>query len=157
MEGSALAADTEGSGEWAARNLPLVLAVMMRVVRNPELAFDLGTEALAEAALQWDRHRGEQSRMAWVLERVPALLERAIADSRVPCVERLRNRPRLSGRALTREEVAWLSGLVDQQLELDSEARHVAERVAREAPTALQWRRVALSPLVSLEETHDRA
>jgi hypothetical protein len=144
--------NAEGSpAAWTSRSFATVVAVMVRAVRDPALAFDLATELLAVAAFRWDRYSAE-SRMAWVLAFGPALVARALGGDRVPCDERLRNRPQLEPRTLTVEHLEWLRCLVDEPLDLDPEARRVAAQLEREAPPPGRLRRVALSPLIRLEE-----
>lgn len=142
---------------WTSRNLAAVVTVMVRVVRNPVLAFDLATELLAVAALRWDRYPAAGPRMAWVLGFAPALVTRALGADRVPCDERLRNRSHLEPRTLTGEHLAWLQRLVGEPLDLDPEASRVAARLEREAPPPDRIRRVALSPLILLERARERS
>lgn len=148
----------DSSASWAARNLPVVAAVMMRVLREPALAFDLTTELLAIAALRWDRYRAEESRTAWVLAFGGQLLARALESDRVPCDERMRNRPWLGPHTLSDEQVDWLRRLVDEPLDLAHDARRIVARLEREAPPPSRVRRMRLSSLVRLESrVHDGA
>jgi hypothetical protein len=141
---------------WITAHLMSVVGVMLRVVREPALAFDLATELLAVAAMRWQRAPAEASRMAWVLGFAPALIHRAVEADRVPCDERMRNRPHLQSRALTREAIEGIRGLLEVRLELDPEARRVAARLEAAAPPPGRLRRL-LSPLVHVEDVGDRA
>jgi hypothetical protein len=141
---------------WASRNLPVVVGVMVRVVRRPELAFDLATELLAVAALQWDLYPAVESRMTWVLRFAQGLVERALEADCVPYGERMRNRIRPAPRTLTGEELDWLRRLGESPLDLDPEARRVAARLELDAPHPGRLRRVALSPLIRLEAVGER-
>jgi hypothetical protein len=134
-----------------------VVGVMLRVVREPALAFDLATELLAVAAMQWERRPGDVSRMAWVLGFAPALIHQAVETERVPCEERMRNRPHLEARVLTREALDGIRGLLDVRLELDPEARRVTARLEALAPPPGPLRRLALSSLVRVEDVGERA
>jgi hypothetical protein len=142
---------------WTRRNFAPVVAVVIRAVRDPALAFDLATELMAVAALHWDRYPAVGSRMAWVLGFAPALVTRALDGDRVPRDERMRNRPRLEPRTLTDEYREWLRRLVDEPLDLDPEARRAAARLEREAPPPDRIRRVALSPLIRLEGAREHS
>lgn len=142
---------------WTSRNFTAVAAVTVRVVRDPALAFDLATELLAVAALHWDRYPARGSRMAWVLAFAPAVVARVLDGDRVPCDERMRNRPQLERRTLTDEYLEWLGRLVDEPLDLDPEARRIAARLEREAPPPDRLRRVALSPLIRVEGAREHS
>lgn len=103
------------------------------------------------------RYPAAESRMAWVLGFAPALIERAVEVDRVPCDERMRNRPHLEPRVLTGEVLDEIRALVDTQPRLDPEARRVAARLELKAPPPGRLRPLALSPLIRVEDVGDRS
>lgn len=83
-------ADHLDGDDWRSSHLATVIAVFVRVVRDPALAWDLAAETMASAAVAWGTFAAG-SRMAWVLEHGRRVLRDTASAGRVPCVERTRN------------------------------------------------------------------
>lgn len=131
--------------DWRERNIaPLVLA-LVRALKDPGLAWDVGAEAMASAALAWRTFPGG-SRMAWVLEYARRVLEEARTSGRVPVQARARNGTCVV-KTLSAGEQATLRALASEPLRLDSDAAAVVDQLAREGPPPHVLLEIALSSL----------
>jgi hypothetical protein len=131
---------------------PLV-AVFLRVVREPALAYDLATETLAAAHLRWESAPSEDASIEWVLRLGAKVLDIAVERGRVPATERRRGQqPR--PRRLSVAEQHEIMALAEQHIELPTAARDAADALARTAPPhALA--RLSRSDLVEAEPLRD--
>lgn len=136
--------------EWLA---PIV-AVFLRVVRDPALAYDLTTETLAAAHLRWETAPSGDARPEWVLRLGARVLDSAVDRGRVPANERRRGRePR--PRRLTVAEQQEIMALAEQHLELPAAAQDAADALARMAPPPHALGRLGRSGLVEAEPLED--
>jgi hypothetical protein len=92
--------------DWREHNI----ATLVRALKDPALAWDVGAEAMASAALAWGTFPGG-SRMAWVLGHGRRVLEEARTSGRVPAQARARNGAR-AVKTLSAGEQATLRALV---------------------------------------------
>lgn len=138
-------ADHLDGDDWRSSHLATVIAVFVRAVRDPALAWDLAAETMASAALAWGTFAAG-SRLAWVLEHGRRVLRDTASAGRVPCVERTRNNV-AAPRTLTVEEQAQVRELGDLPLQLDEDARLVVARLERDAPPPQLLHDLGLSPL----------
>jgi hypothetical protein len=130
---------------------PLV-AVFLRVVREPALAYDLATETLATARLQWESAPSEDASIEWLLRLGAQVLDVAVERGRVPATERRRGQqPR--PRRLSVAEQHEIMALAEQHIELPTAARDAADALARSGPPALA--RLSRSDLVEAEPLRD--
>jgi hypothetical protein len=132
---------------------PLV-AVFLRVVREPALAYDLATETLAAAHLRWDSAPSEEAGVEWVLRLGARVLETAVERRRVPATERRRGQqPR--PRRLTVAEQQEIMALVEAHIELPAAARDAADALARMAPPPHVLAQLGRSDLVEADPLRD--
>jgi hypothetical protein len=130
---------------------PLV-AVLLRAVRDPALAYDLATETLAAARLRWESAPSAEASVEWVLRLGAEVLDTAVERGRVPATERRRGQqPR--PRRLTIAEQQEIMALAEQHIELPTGARDAADALARTAPPP--HARPARSDLVEAESLPD--
>jgi hypothetical protein len=131
---------------------PLV-GVFLRAVRDAALAYDLATETLAAAHVQWESAPCGEAGVEWVLRLGAGVLDTAGRVGRVPATERRRGQqPR--PRRLTIAERQEIMALAEHHIELPARARDAADELARMAPHALaQLRR---SDLVQAEPLPNR-
>ena len=138
--------------EWLA---PLV-GVFLRAVRDAALAYDLATETLAAAHVQWDSAPAGDAGVEWVLRLGAEVLDSAVERGRVPATERRRGRqPR--PRRLTVAEQQEIMALAEQHIELPATARDAADALARMAPAPHALAELRRSDLVQAEPLPDHA
>jgi hypothetical protein len=116
-------------GRWLAS----LVAVFLRAVRDPALAYDLATETLAAARLQWEFAPSGDAGVEWVLHLGANVLDAAVERGRVPATERRRGQ-QPAPRRLTVAEQREIMALAEQHVELPAAARHAADALARMAP-----------------------
>jgi predicted nucleic acid-binding protein len=132
--------------EWLA---PLV-AVLLRAVRDPALAYDLATETLAAAHLRWESAPSGDAGVGWVLRLGAQVLDTAVQRGRVPSTERRRGQqPR--PRRLTLAEQQEITALAEHHIELPAAARDAADALARMAPPPHALAQLRRSDLVEVE------
>jgi hypothetical protein len=137
--------------QWLA---PLV-AVFLRAVRDPALAYDLATETLAAARLRWESVPSEDASVEWLLRLGAQVLEVAAEWGRVPATERRRGQqPR--PRRLTVAEQHEIMALAEEHIELSAAARDAADALARTAPPPHTLARLRRSDLVQAEPLEDQ-
>jgi predicted RNA polymerase sigma factor len=146
---------TEDFQLFAARWLGELLAVFLRAVRDPALAYDLATETLAAARLRWTSAPDGPERVAWLIGLGGDVLATAVRRGRVASTERRRNR-RPSRRVLTVAHQHELMRLADARLELPADAQAAADALARAAPPMHVLRKLRGSDLVGAEPLPDR-
>ncbi|MCL2420071.1 MAG: hypothetical protein FWD04_12340 [Conexibacteraceae bacterium] len=128
----------------------LLVAVLLRAVRDATLAYDLATETLAAARLRWESAPSGEARIGWVLRLGAEVLDTAVERGRVPATERRRGQqPR--PRRLTIPEQQEISALAERHIELPAAARDAADALARTAPPPHVLGRVQSSGLVEAE------
>ena len=134
-----------------ARNwfVPLV-AVFLRSVLEPALAYDLATETIAAARLQWDSAPVGDEAVDWLLRHGASVLDAAVEQRRVPSVERRRGR-QPAPRRLSAAEQQELMALAEARIELPAGARDAADALARTAPPRHVLLELRLSGLVEAE------
>jgi hypothetical protein len=132
--------------DWLA---PLV-AVFLRAVRDAALAYDLATETLAAARLQWRTAPSGEAGVEWVLRLGASVLEATVDNGRVPATERRRG-GRPVPRRLTVAEQREIAALAEQHIELPDTARDAADALARMAPPPHVLARLRPSDLVEAE------
>jgi hypothetical protein len=140
---------------FAKRWLRALVAVFLRAVREPALAYDLATETLATARLRWGSAPPDPHRVAWLLELGAGVIAAAVEHRRVPSIERLRNQ-RPAPRTLTVAEQHQLMALAETRFELPADAQAQAETFARMAPPVHVLREIRRSSLVHAEPLPDR-
>jgi hypothetical protein len=140
---------------FVARWLAPIVAVLLRVVHDPVLAFDLTTESLAAARVTWPQTPDADDRLALLLGSIaPVILADAAARGEVPATERSRGR-RPPVQTLTARQQRELTMLAEARLELPSDAQAAAEALARSAPPAHVLARLRGSRLVDAEPLPD--
>jgi len=136
--------------QWLA---PLV-AVLLRAVHDPALAYDLATETLAAAHLRWESAPSGEEGVDWVLRLAAGVLDIAVARGRVPTTERRRGlQPR--PRRLTVAEQQEIMALAEQHIYIPVAARDAADALARMAPPPHALARLDRSDLVEAEPLRD--
>ncbi len=118
----------------------MLLVVAVRVLRDPVLALDAATEALAAAM------RDEADGLI-ALERLAQVIDAALDHGRVHAVERRRNRHGDTTR-LTPEMRAEIHSLASVRLDLDDDVMRVIQRLERQAPSLGALRGIVGSGLV---------
>jgi hypothetical protein len=146
----------EGFHVFATRWLAETVAVFLRAVRDPALAYDLATETLAAARLRWSSAPDGHERVAWLLELGADVLAAAVKRGRVPSIERRREH-QPSRRTLTVAEQHELMSLAEARLELPQGAQDTADALARNTPPMHVLRELRRSDLVDAESLPDRA
>lgn len=132
---------------------PLV-AVLLRAVRDPALAYDLATETLAAAHLRWEFAPSGDAGVEWVLGLAGQMLDTAVDRGRVPTTERRRGeQPR--PRRLTVAEQQEIMALAEQHIELPPAAQGAADALARSAPPPHVLAQLGRSDLVEAEPLVD--
>ena len=140
---------------FARRWLAETVAVFLRAVREPALAYDLATETLSTARLQWSSAPSGPDRVAWLMELGTATLGTAVARRRVPSTERRRER-HPARRTLTVAVQREFIALAEQTLELPPAAQAAADELARSAPPIHVLRELRRSDLVDAELLPDQ-
>jgi DNA-directed RNA polymerase specialized sigma24 family protein len=144
--------------EFAARSFTALVAVLLRTVRDPALAFDLATETLATAHLRWEFAPPEEDlAMAWLLRLGADVLTETSSRGRVPATERRRT-SQSATRVLSVAEQREITRLAERHVDLPNSARRAADELARMAPPPHVLKTLALSSLVTAEPLpdHDR-
>lgn len=136
--------------QWLA---PLV-AVLLRAVRDPALAYDLATETLAAGRLRWESAPSGDAGVEWVLHLAAQMLEIAVQRGRVPTSERRRGQQPRPHR-LTVAEQREIMALAEQHVELPPAARDAADALARTAPPPHVLVQLGRSDLVEAEPLRD--
>lgn len=139
---------------FARRCLTPLLSVFLNAVRNPALAYDLATETLAAAWLQWKFAPVGDEALGWVLRLAADVLEAAVERKRVPSIERRRGH-QPTPRRLSVAEQRELMRLAEEHIELPPLARGAAEALARMAPPPHVLPGLRLSGLVEAEPLSD--
>ncbi len=139
------------AGRWFAQ----VVAVFLRSVPEPALAYDLATETFAAGLLQWNSAPDGDESVGWLLRLGAGVLDTAVEQGRVPSVERRRGRQPVPHR-LSAAEQQELMGLAEAQIALPASARDAADTLARMAPPRHVLRELRLSGLVEAEPLPDR-
>lgn len=135
---------------FAARWLAPLLAVFLRAIRDPALAYDLATETLATARVQWGSAPSGDASVEWVLRLGASVLDATVERERVPATERRRG-GQPAPRRLTVAEQQEITALAEQHIELPGAARDAAEALARMAPPPHVLARLGRSDLVQAE------
>ena len=135
---------------FAAYWLAPLVAVFLRAVRGPALAYDLATETLAAARLRWEFAPSGNARAAWLLRLGASVLDATVEHGRVPATERRRGGQPVP-RRLTVAEQQEITALAEQHIELPSAARDAADALARMAPAPHVLARLRRSDLVQAE------
>jgi hypothetical protein len=135
---------------WFAR----VVAVFLRVVREPALAYDLATETLAGARLQWESAPDGEGAVDWLLRLGAGVLDAAVEHGCVPSIERRRGRQPSTHR-LGATEQQEIMALAEAHVQLPAAARDVADALARTAPPRHVLLGLRLSDLVQAEHLPD--
>jgi hypothetical protein len=144
-----------GWNEFAGHHVPLLVAVLLRVVGRPEIAFDLAAETLATLRRRWSESPGDdEQRLIWAFESSHALLGVAVARGVVPSVERCRDR-RPDHETLSIAAQQQIARLAEQRLELPTRVQDMIDALARDAPPPGQLRALRCSPLVHAEPLPD--
>jgi hypothetical protein len=134
--------------------LASLVAVFLRAVRDAALAYDLATETLAGAHLQWELAASGETGVEWVLRLGAQVLNTAVERGRVPATERRRGRqPR--PRRLTVAEQQEIMALAEHHIELPAGARDAADALARMAPPPHALAGLRRSDLVEAEPLPD--
>ena len=145
-----------GWDDFARRRLALLVAVLLRIVGDPAIAFDLALETLATLRRRWSESPvDDEDRLIWAFETGQALIATAVARGVVPSVERNRDQ-RADRRILSIAEQRQIIGLAEQRLDLPPRAHDVVDAMARSAPTPRQLRALGCSSLVGTEPLPER-
>lgn len=135
---------------FASRWLTPIILVFLRATRDPALAYDLATETLATARIQWESAPTGDQAVAWAIDLGCDLLAATVARRRVPSTERQRgNNPR--PHRLTAAEQQQIMALAEAHLELPPSAQAAADALARTAPPRHVLANLRLSELVERE------
>jgi predicted RNA polymerase sigma factor len=153
-----LSGDTRQEFEsFAHTSLPSLVAVLVRVVHDAALAYDLATETLAAARWRWESPPAPRDdRFAWLIELGASVLADAAERTRVPSVERRRRTGEPPSHTLTIADQQEIARLADAHLELTPSAREAADRLARSSPPPPILRGIDLSGLVDAQALPDR-
>lgn len=141
----------DGWDEFAHQRVTLLVAVLLRVVASPPVAFDLAVETLATLRRRWSEcPADDEDRLIWAFETSQALIAAAVCRGVVPSVERTRDQ-HADHRTLSIAEQRQIVALSEQPLDLPPRVRDVVDAMARDAPAPGQLRALRCSPLVSAE------
>lgn len=135
---------------FAKRWLRELVAVFLRAVREPALAYDLASETLATARLRWSSAPTDPHRVAWLLELGAVVIAAAAEHRCVPSNERRRNQ-QPDVRTLTVAQQHELMALAEIRVELPVDAQAAADTLARMAPPWHVLREIRRSGLVEAE------
>jgi hypothetical protein len=142
---------------FARDSLAPLVAVILRVVHDAALAYDLATETLAGARWRWEsRVAPGDDRFAYLIELGGAVLAEAAERRRVPSVERRRRPSEPPSLALTVADQQEIARLAEAHLELTPAAHEAAARLARTSPPVHILREIGLSGLVEAQALSDR-
>jgi hypothetical protein len=139
-----------GYEAFVARWLAPLVAVFLRAVRDAALAYDLATETLAAARLQWESAPTGNAAVELVLRLGIPVLDKAVERGRVPATERRRGQQPES-RRLTVAEQQEIMALAEEHIELPGTARDAADALARMAPPPHVLAQLRRSDLVQAE------
>jgi DNA-directed RNA polymerase specialized sigma24 family protein len=134
---------------------PLV-AVFLRSIRRPALAYDLATETLAAAWRQWDSAPSGDEAAGWLLRHAAHVLDATVERRRVPSGERRRGRRPSSPRRLSVAEQRQITALAEERIELPVSAQDAADALARMAPPPYIVAELRPSGLVEADPLPDR-
>ena len=147
----------EGWDGFARQHVALLVAVLLRVVGTPAIAFDLAVETLATLRRRWSERPAEgEQRLIWALQSSHALLAVAVARGVVPSVERTRDE-RPAQRTLSIAEQQQIISLSEQRLDLLPRVQDMVDALARDAPPPRQLHALRCSPLVDAQPLPDLA
>lgn len=133
---------------------PDTAKTLFRTVRHPALAYDLATETLAAAWLQWDAAPSGDEAVDWQLRLAAHVLDGTVERTRVPTVERRRGHRR-SSRRLSVAEQQQITALAEEHIELPVSARDAADALARMAPPPHVLTEIRLPGLVEADPLPD--
>lgn len=139
---------------FVSRWLAPVVAVFLRVVRDPALAYDLATETLAAAHLRWESAPSGDAGVEWVLRLGTQVLDTAVGRGRVPSTERRRGQ-QPTPRRLSVAEQQEIMALAEEHIELPAAARDAADALARMAPPPHALAHLSRSDLIEAEPLGD--
>jgi DNA-directed RNA polymerase specialized sigma24 family protein len=125
--------DTGTFEPFAERWFAPLVGVFLRSIHDPALAYDLATETLAAAWLQWDSAPSGDEAVAWLLRHAAHVLDATVERRRVPSVERRRGH-RPTSRRLSVAEQRQITALAEEHIELPVSAQDAADTLARMAP-----------------------
>ena len=132
-----------------------LLAVFLRSVRSPALAYDLATETLAAAHWQWEVEPEGDDAAAWLVRIGARVLEATVARGQVPSTERRRAHVSAT-RRLSVVEQHEIAALAEHHIEIPPAARDAADELARTAPPPHILKELRLSTLVDAAALPDR-
>lgn len=142
---------------FAGTSLASLVAVIVRVVHDAALAYDLATETVAAARWRWESPPAPRDgRFAWLIELGASVLADAAQRTRVPSVERRRRTGEPPTHTLTVADQQEIARLAESHLELTPAAHEAAERLARASPPPDILRGIDLSGLVNAQALPDR-
>lgn len=153
--GELSAAGQQDFEAFARRWLVVVVTLLVRVVREPALAYDLATEAVAAARLRWKSAPGSDDQAGWLFGISAEILSAAAERGRVPSNERRRGR-RVEPFRLSVRDQQELMRLAEAHVELPPSASDGAAAIARSAPPPHRLRELRLSGLVEAEPLGER-
>lgn len=139
---------------FAERWFASLVGVFLRSVDQPALAYDLATETLASAWLQWDAAPSGDEAVDWLLRLAAHVLDATVERERVPSVERRRGH-RPTSRRLSVAEQRQITALAEEHIELPASARDAADTLARMAPPPQVLTELRLSGLVEADQLPD--
>jgi hypothetical protein len=143
--------------DFARQHLALLVAVLLRIVSGPSVAFDLALETLATLRRRWSEcPADDEDRLIWAFDTSQALIATAVARGVVPSVERTRDQ-HPDHKVLSVTEQRQIIALSEQRLDLPPRVRDVVDAMARDAPAPRQLRALRCSPLVGAEPLPDPA
>lgn len=146
-----LSPNTEADWEsFGRRWLTPLVAILVRTVHEPALAFDVCTETLAAARTEWPHPIGGDDALAELLALAARILDAARARESIPALERRRHH-RAQPLRLTIDEQRATMKLADAHLDLSPATQAAAEALARDAPPPWAIRNIRLSGLVDAD------
>jgi hypothetical protein len=128
---------------------PLV-AVFLRSIRLPALTYDLATETLVAAWLQWEAAPNGDEAVDWLLRLAADVLDATVARGCVPSVERRRGH-RPSSRRLSVAEQRQILALAEEHIELRVSTGDAADALARMVSSPHVLTELRLSGLVEAD------
>jgi hypothetical protein len=149
----------EARGDWAdfgRRWLASVVAIFLRTVRDPALAFDLATETFATARTEWAHLASGDSGIVQLLDLAVQVLAAAAERQTAPAIERRRHH-QSTPLHLTVEQQQAVMRLADENFDLPPAGQAAADAFARSAPPPTAIRQIRLSGLVEAEALPDHA
>ncbi len=126
------------------RHLGLLIAIVGPAIPDPVLAFDIASEATAQA---YNGAPARPDELRAVLDAVEHVFRASLASGRVPGAERHRVRD-ARPTMLSEQARASIMSLVRERLPDGSPARQAADVLARDAPSAAELHRIQGSGLV---------